>query len=300
VDSLGRPVLITTLERYIIREAFLQAYRPFNRFRRFELGMRAANVERAAVDFHDVFDPTTGIIYDSEREVRSLGAVNYLQPSVAFVFDNSISLWVGPFFGRRSRVEYAPAFGDWQFHQLLLDYRRYDNLFGPFTLATRGIFFGRWGRDDNQFPLFLGTPELLRGYTSGSLRSHECLTDQDGSYSGCSALDQLIGSRVAVFSAELRFPLTRSLALGFAPVGLPPIEAAVFFDAGVAWSDGRSVRITRAADANKDQERIPLKSWGLSLRANLLNFVIARFDYAKPLDRDGKGAYWTISLGPTF
>ena len=44
-----------------------------------------------------------------------------------------------------------------------------------------------------------------------------------------------------MFNAEFRFPLVRSLTLGFLPVGFPPIEAAIFYDAGLAWnanSDG--------------------------------------------------------------
>jgi len=46
--------------------------------------------------------------------------------------------------------------------------------------------------------------------------------------------------------------------------------------------------------------RQPLRSWGASIRGNLLGFLILRADYAKPLDRPGKSSYWTVSLGPTF
>lgn len=299
-DTLGRPVLSTVLERFVVREAFVEAARPFNRFRRLEFGIRAANVSRAWAIVNDAFDPNTGVIYDRDIERVGLPGANYIRPSVALVFDNSISLWTGPFFGRRSRFEYSPSFGDWQYHQLLGDYRRYDNLLGPFTLASRLLFFGRFGRDDDQFPLFLGTPELLRGYTAGSLRKNECRTDATGSYSGCGAIDQLIGSRIAVLNAELRFPLFRNFALGFAPIGFPPIEGAIFFDAGLAWRDGVEVVLNRDPDANKDLVRQPLMSWGVSVRANLLGFLILRADYAKPLSREQQGSYWTLSLGPTF
>ncbi len=300
VDSTGAPALRTRLERYVVRDAFVQAHRPFNRFRRLELGLRAAHVDRDAVIFQDVFDPTSGALYDTNRETIDLGTAGYIQPSVALVFDNSISLWVGPFMGRRSRVEYAPALGGWRFHQLLIDYRRYDNVLGPFTIATRMLFFGRFGRDSEEFPIFLGTPELVRGYTSGSLRDHECSTATGGYPTGCDALNQLIGTRIAVFNAELRFPLTRALTLGFAPVALPPLEGAVFFDAGVAWDDRSSVGWTRPASRTPADYRVPLMSWGLSIRTNVFGLVIMRFDYAQPLSRDEVGAYWTISLGPTF
>jgi hypothetical protein len=51
--------------------------------------------------------------------------------------------------------------------------------------------------------------------------------------------------------------------------------------------------------------RTPLTSVGVGVRANILNFLILRADYAFPLQRrqaDGsrvKG-YWMLSLGPTF
>jgi len=46
--------------------------------------------------------------------------------------------------------------------------------------------------------------------------------------------------------------------------------------------------------------RAPLKSWGGSIRVNMLGLMILRFDYTKPIDRPLKRNYWTISLGPTF
>ena len=46
--------------------------------------------------------------------------------------------------------------------------------------------------------------------------------------------------------------------------------------------------------------RVPLQSYGFSARANLLNFLILRLDYARPIGRPGINGLWTISLGPTF
>src|ERR1041384_303132 len=115
-------------------------------------------------------------------------------------------------------LEVSPSFGAWQFTAGLVDWRRY--FFArPFTLALRGVFFGRYGRDADLFQQFLGTTELIRGYTAGSLFNNECLADPTTAsrQTGCPQLDQLIGSRLAVVNAELRFPLTRSLVLGFLP-----------------------------------------------------------------------------------
>src|SRR5256885_10751361 len=49
----------------------------------------------------------------------------------------------------------------------------YTTLFRSFTVAVRGEFFGRIGRDADLFPVYLGSTELIRGYTSGSFRSEE-------------------------------------------------------------------------------------------------------------------------------
>ena len=147
----------------------------------------------------------------------------------------------------------------------------------------------------------MGNTELMRGYTAGSIINNECAASAPtGTRTGCSELDQLIGSRLAVFNAELRFPLTRSLVLGFLPVGLPPVESALFYDMGLAWDTRSVVRWRRDAAEDPEIVRTPLRSWGASVRVNFLGFIILRFDYTKPLDRPHRHPYWTVSLGPTF
>jgi outer membrane protein assembly factor BamA len=196
----------------------------------------------------------------------------------------------------------SPAIGSWHFTAGLFDYRRYI-FFRPFTIAVRGLMYGRFGRDADRFPVIHGSTELIRGYTSGSFRNHECRAEQQQqqqSQTGCSDLDQLIGSKIAVGNIELRFPLTRSLVLGFLPVGFPPIEGAIFYDIGMAWDDASIIKWNRPATADPVLVRTPLRSWGMSIRANVLGFMIMRLDYTRPLDRPSVRSYWTLSVGPTF
>src|SRR5437660_1696600 len=304
-------ILVTNqLIRFVVRDVFTQGYYPFNRFTRLEVGGHFANISLDTLKQNVVYySPALGgggAYYPPETV--SGGSISYYGPQVALVHDDALFGFVGPFAGSRSRFELEPTFGTWQFNGVSADWRRY--FFArPFTLAVRGLFFGRFGRDADLFPQFLGSTELLRGYTAGSILNNDCLNPNtsSGGLTGCSTLDQLIGSKIAVFNAELRFPLTRSLVLGFLPIGLPPIEGALFYDMGLAWY-GTSCNGTIGScvvwnRGSQDPEvyRAPVRSWGGSIRMNFLGFVVLRFDITKPLNRpDHPNAYWTVSLGPTF
>jgi outer membrane protein assembly factor BamA len=293
--------LTTSIRRFVIRDGFVESYYPFSRFSRAELGFHAVNITDATLQLETGWDQLSGVFLGQNYNTLDGPSISYLQPSLALVHDNTLFGYVGPFAGSRSRFQVSPALGTWHFTAGLADYRRYIFL-RPFTLAVRGMMFGRYGRDADRFPIFLGSTELLRGYTYGSIRNHECIENPGaGNVTGCAQLDQLIGSRIAVGSVELRFPLTRSLVLGFLPIGFPPIEAALFYDAGLAWSEGSILKLKReASDTDLVLVRAPLKSWGTSIRVNMLGLMILRFDYTKPLDRTRNKSYWTISIGPTF
>ena len=296
-DPSGTTYILTPrIERFVIRDVFAQGAYPFSRFTRLEMGAHFSNISQAILKQDYVVDGAGNVLGIYDPVTENGASVSYYGPQLALVHDNSLFGWVGPFAGSRWRVEASPSFGAWQFTTGLVDWRRY--FFArPFTLALRGLFFGRYGRDADLFQQFLGSTDLIRGYTAGSVINHECLTS--ATTSSCPELDQLIGSRLAVVNAELRFPLTRSLVLGFLPVGLPPIEGAIFYDAGLAWDSNSKVLLTNRGQ-DPETYRSPLRSWGGSIRMNLLGFVILRLDYTKPLSRSYKTSYWTVSLGPTF
>jgi Tol biopolymer transport system component len=290
-----------SLQRFVLRDLFLESWYPFSRFSRAELGLHAVDLSLATLNLTDYYDLQSGAYQFTTETTTDQRSLGYVQPSLALVHDNALFSYVGPFMGSRSRFSVAPAFGNKHFTTLTADYRRY--LFArPFTLAFRGLVYGNTGRDAELFPIYLGNTELIRGYTSGSIRNHECATQNGLSpgFTGCTQLDQLIGSRIAVGNVELRFPLTRSLVLGFLPIGLPPVEAALFYDIGVAWSTGDQVKWNRGTGDDLLLVRTPVRSYGTSIRMNLLGFVVLRFDYTKPLNRGYTKAYWTVSLGPTF
>jgi len=298
----GPDVLTEQVERLTLRQLFTDLYVPVNRFRRFELGLRYTNVSQATLNLQTAIDPATGAVLGYADSTTQGATLNLVQPSVALVYDNSLFGYTSPFFGSRYRIEVTPTFGDWTYTQLLVDYRRYDLIKFPFTFATRFLTLQRLGRDADSFPVFLGNTDLVRGYTFGSYDASMCSVARSSlpSATGCPEVDQLIGSRIAVFNAEFRFQLIRNLTLGFLPIGFPPIEGALWYDAGIAWNGASSLRWTRSADDDPNAVRIPLTSWGAGLRLNLFDIAIIRLDYGIPLQRPGHGGYWMVSLGPPF
>jgi outer membrane protein assembly factor BamA len=129
-----------------------------------------------------------------------------------------------------------------------------------------------------------------------------------GALSAC-AVNNLIGSQAAVGNVELRWPLWNSVLAGL-PLPFAGLETALFFDAGLVWDNDSNIKWNRdegdpyvdlSPIGGPSQEvRNVVRSWGASLRGNLLGFLPLRLDYARPLGRPMVKHYWTLSLGPTF
>jgi hypothetical protein len=290
------------LDRWVVREAGGRAIRPFNRFQRLEVGASLVNLEQSTLNQVTFYDPIYGYSgYDSISVGSSKVA---FMPSIALVYDNSLFGYTSPFLGHRYRFEVGQAVGGFQYTQALADWRNYQMIGVPFfTLATRVTFMGRFGRDSDSSlsRMFVGTPDRVRGYTYGSYVDGECASAASGGAitDACRGLNQLIGSRMVVASAEFRFPLLRSGAFGFLPFGLPPIEGAFFYDVGMAWSGGDQLTWQRNI-ADPDNVRAPVSSYGATVRVNMFGFAIISFDYAIPRNRPEHHGYWIVSLSQPF
>ena len=299
-DGADSATFITNLRRIVVRSVGAQAIYPLSRFKRFEFGVTAASVSDKLQQIFEPYQPSTGLpTADPTSKEISLDGASYIQPSLAYTFDNSLGGYVGPFYGRRYRLQVSQSIGGWRYFEGLADYRRYDHIIGPFTFATRALYFGRIGRDASRFRVFLGNTDLLRGNTSGSYYRNECRSTDANTFTGCNELDRLVGTQLAVGSAELRFPILNG-RLGFLPVGFPPIDGALFYDVGMAWNEGDQLKWSRSSTDSPTRVRTPLQTFGASARMNLFNFVILRLDYSIPQERRGVKGYWTLSLGPVF
>ena len=263
---------------------------PFSRAQRVEVsgGYRQIGLKEDVTS--RLFSLTSGQQISEERNtLASLPTLNLGQAAAALVYDTSISGITSPIRGSRYRLELAQTSGSLTFTGITADMRTYIMPVRPFTLAFRGLYYGRYGNDseDSRLPtLFLGYPGLVRGYDSGSFEAQEC-----GITGGCPLFDRLIGSRLLVANAELRFPLWGVFG-GDNFYGPLPLEMAVFSDAGVAWGRGTSPRFAGG-------DRAPVVSVGATLRANLLGFAVGEINYVRPLDRN-RGWIWQFNLRPGF
>jgi outer membrane protein assembly factor BamA len=232
---------------------------------------------------------TGRLLADTTETTELADTLNLSSANAALVTDSSLFGATSPVAGSRSRFEITPTFGDLRLTNALADYRHYFMPARFYTIAVRGMHYGRYGTDGEDprlVPLFLGYPEFVRGYGSNSFEPDECVSSVS-----CPTFDRLVGSRMLVGNIEFRFPLLRPFGVSDRMYGPIPVEVAFFLDGGVTWN--RSERPFEGL-------REPVTSGGISFRSNLLGFAIAQIDYARPFDRPGRGWVWGFSLTPGF
>lgn len=265
---------------------------PFNRVHRVEFTGGYTNITFDRQLRTTIFDPNTGEVFS--RETQDLGSLDGLHlgdVSAALVYDSSIFGATSPIAGQSYRLQVTPTIGSLRMNTVVADYRRYFMPVSFYTFATRVVHYGRYGRDsqdDRLMPLFLGYPNLVRGYDYSSFGAEECTATATSS---CQEFDRLLGSRMLVANAEFRFPLLRPFGAGSGMYGPVPLELAFFGDAGVAWNKGE-----RPDGLGGSREWV--SSAGIALRANLFGYMIAQFDFVKPFQRPQKGWIFQFSLTP--
>jgi hypothetical protein len=273
---------------------FLAAY-PFSAARRIELSAGLDNITFSEQLESQGYDANSGyLLYDTLATIPGPPSLTLANVSGAFVEDNSFYGATSPILGERYRFGVTPTVGTASYVEVVADYRRYFQPVRPFTLAIRGLMFGRFGSGAEDYrltPLYLGYQGLVRGYDIGSFDPSEC--PQSAEPNVCPAFDRLLGSRLFVGNVELRFPLLGVLGIGSGYYGAFPIEAAFFADGGQAYCSGNS-----PAFCTGDNEAV--YSTGMALRVNLLGYAVAEVDLVKPYERPIKGWYLELGLTPGF
>ncbi len=240
-----------------------------------------------------VFYYQNGTFLDEDQlRLSTPGSLDLVRTGVAYVGDYSDNGFTGPIRGSRYRFEIDQDVGTVYFTTALVDARLYLFL-NPLTFAFRGMFEGRFfgGAENRSLTRFyVGDPVLVRGYDYSSITAHE----------GSGAVgvtppevDRLLGSKIAVFNAELRIPILGNDSLGLIRFPWLPTELVAFFDAGMAWTEGQFPRLILSTDP---RARIPVFSAGGALRFNLLGAFVLQLYYAWPFERPGVGGVWGLLI----
>ncbi|HET6528308.1 MAG TPA: hypothetical protein VFG39_06120 [Balneolaceae bacterium] len=275
--------------------SFLGSY-PFSRTQRFETSL---TYTRLSYDF----ELESSLILPNGRRLDRLSTqdlptpdpLNLVNASLAYVEDNSLAAFTGPIKGHRMRLEVQPTTGSLSYVMALADYRRYFYA-RPFTFAFRALHSGRYfgdAEDSRLTPNYLGYETLVRGYNINSFSSQECTITSDGR---CAEFSRLIGSKIAVANAEIRLPVLGLEQLALFSTRIIPTTFVAFFDAGVAWTSDELPDLRWAT--GRTTERVPVFSTGVSLRVNVLGFLVAEIYYAIPFQRPGTDGVFGFHIAP--
>jgi hypothetical protein len=294
-DDTGETRISAIIERQNVRGGFLSAFYPINPGVRFEVSASAE-----AVSFSRETRTTTyqgnGIrnLIDQTRETVPIGPTFYLSyGSMALVRDTSIFGATHPIIGERARVEVGRTTGSLDYTNVLADWRRYVMPVRPWTVAIRGLHYGRYGRDGDSeqlIDLYSGYPEFVHGYGIGSFSAVECLGGTAGAE--CDVFRSLLGSRLLVANIEVRAPIP-GLFSGEVEYGRLPVDVAFFADAGVAWTADDRPQFAGGS-------RRLVRSVGGAVRVNLFGLVPLEVAISRPLDRVDRKIRWQIGVRQGF
>jgi outer membrane protein assembly factor BamA len=267
---------------------------PLNRARRIEFQTGITQISFDQVVETQAYSLNTGqLIADETNTTTAAPSLTLGTTSAAFVHDTSSFGATSPVQGQRYRIEAAPTFGSIDYTSVLADYRRYFMPVRFYTIAVRGLHYGRYGSagsDQRLYPLYVGYPSLVRGYDVYTLDPNEC---HPTATTSCPEYDRLLGTRMLVGNVELRFPLLRPFGVSQNMYGPLPVEVALFADGGVAYDAGESPKLLGG-------KRQGVSSVGVALRANLMGFAVGQFDFSRPLQRPEAGWIFQFNLSPGF
>lgn len=290
---------------------------PFNKAHRFELGGAVSRYSYRVDRFNNYYylngNTITGYAGSDREKVstdeieNSLGtrlqSFNIFQTSAYFVGDNSIFGVTAPLDGFRYRIGAERYYGDYSFTAVAVDLRKYFRI-KPVTIAVRAYNYMRLGRDgENLYPLYAGYNYLIRGYEPNSFYNNQSLN------TSAFDINQLSGSKLAVFNFEFRIPFTGPKKLAQIPSNFLFTDLNLFFDAGVAWTEDTEVKFKSQPSATRIGyypngqpyliERVPALSAGISVRVNLFGAMILEPYYAFPFTRkDVNGGVFGLTFAP--
>jgi Tol biopolymer transport system component len=315
VEGSEEPLEVITDRTNLIRtfenQVQLFASHPFSRSLRFDLGTSYSRYSYRIDRISNYYENVNGFpgFYlgsdkkkvsneEAEREFGvSFRSFQIFNVNGAFIGDNTVTGLTSPLEGFRYRVGAEQNFGDYNFTTVNVDGRKYVRL-KPITLAVRALTYMRIGEEgENLYPLFIGYPYFIRGYEANSLYNN-----QGGP--GTFDINQLSGSKIAVFNFEVRLPFTGPKRLAQIPSKFLFSDLNLFFDAGLAWNEGSKIAFKSQPSGEllpngTPLERVPALSAGISLRINMFGYFVLEPYYAFPFQRnDVKAGVFGLTFAP--
>ena len=259
--------------------------------------------------------------------------VGYGGVRLALVYDNTVEKGFNLFQGSRALVQYKryqPLSSDELYwNNLKLDLRHYQKLHREITFASR-LFYGRnWGDNDPKFLLGgvdnwilnktdnFGTDDPVEPVNSdGSLVNREnsnlLFVEYATNLRGFD-YNEMFGTNVLVFNAELRVPIFRYIIRR--PISsnfLRNFQFTYFYDIGSAWSGIPPFAKRNAFTVEEIETETPfsaklkdfrnpwLAGYGGGIRMSLAGYYL-KIDRARPIRDFFRGnAQWYISIGMDF
>jgi len=295
----GVPIVNQVIQRIFIDQASLSGAYPLSPNRRFE--MSVGGVRYGFDNEIRSFDLRTGRRLDTDRlpdealpEISEPDPLYLAQSSVAYVVDYSFMGLTSPIRGGRYRLEVSPLIGgESSYVKALADYRRYVHA-RPFTFAFQGLHIGNYGASQDELfaSEYIGLPYyrgFVRGYNLRSFSTSECTT------TGCQEVGNLIGTRMAKASAEVRVPLLGPPQISLIPFQYVPTELALFADAGVAWTENEAPDLEFSTNL---EGRTPVFSAGVAARFNVLGALVLETYWAYPFQRPNSDGEFGLLFTP--
>jgi hypothetical protein len=265
---------------------------PLSQTKRFESTMSSSWYYYRIDQYNNYYSLNGVSIGGSRKKLPAPKGSNYQQIALAYVEDNSNFGMTSPMQGHRARYQVERYFGSANIYTLLIDYRKYFYM-KPITFAFRTYNFGMFGKDAESGvipPLYIGYPWLIRGYDNNNYSFGDTLNVNTFNPS------RLTGSRISVANAEVRLPFTGPARLALIKSKYFLTDLNLFIDAGLAWNRDNSIGWDRGGKVNletatstgvSDVARFPIFSTGVSIRINLMGYLVIEPFYAFPLQNGG-------------
>ncbi len=256
----------------------LFAYYPLSQTRRFEFSGQASLYSYRFDQYITYYDVLGTSIGSDRRKMDAPEGFSLQRADAAYVVDNSVFGVTGPVSGTRLRLEAGKYFGGLNFFTTLADFRKYVQI-RPYTFAFRLYSNGRWGTGAESgmlTPMYIAYPWLIRGYDRSD--SYWWETQMEGSGAG---LGNFFGSKIFIANAEFRIPFSGPANYSLIKSKLFFTDFNLFFDGGLALDKGS--KVSQNWFLPGPGERVPVFSYGVSLRLNLFGIAVVEPFYAVPL-----------------